>query len=116
MAEIFHRPVVTTKTHEICECHTITMARKIARALNAMESKPKAEPFAFDWSGVDRKYNWAAMDNDSQWNVYDEKPKCSEKHNEWLHARIRYVVEFAEKLISHPPYPGDWRDSLQKRP
>lgn len=101
-----------------CACGSVAMCRRIARALNAMESdkKPKAKPFAFDWSGIDPKYKWAAMDKDKQWNAYDEKPECSKKHNEWLHGRIRYVIEFAEKLISHPPYPGDWRESLQQRP
>ena len=102
----------------ICQRCTWTGARKIARALNATEAskKPKPKPFMFDWSGVPEKYRWAAMDANACWFAYDEEPNHHGKEIEWFHQRVRYVLEQPEIQISRPPYPGDWRDSLQERP
>jgi len=91
----------------ICQRCTWTGAQKIARALNAME-KPKAKPFKFDWSGVDPKYKWAAMDSDGAWYAFDITPTSGTYA--WK------PTDHSNKYVERkPPYPGDWRDSLQKR-
>lgn len=97
----------------ICQRCTWTGAQKIARALSAMEDKPKtlkSKRFVFDWSGIPEKYKWAAMDESELWAAYVKKPTLRDgifesQDNEW-------TCRFDER----PPYPGDWRDSLQKRP
>lgn len=94
----------------ICQRCTYTGARKIARALNAMEAKPKAKPFAFDWSGIDPKYKWAALDPDWEWWAYTHKPQVSTDGTCFI------TQSGSETKVLHKPYPGDWRDSLQKRP
>lgn len=94
----------------ICACGSIAMARRIARALSAMEDNPKAKPFAFDWSGIPEKYKWAAMDDDKEWWVYSKKPKRHPSGLAWYSES-----GFSADLVA-PPYPGDWRNSLQQRP
>jgi hypothetical protein len=97
----------------IAACTSLSGARKIAIALNAMEAKPKAEPSAFDWSGIPAKYKWAAMDADREWAAFVQKP---------ISVSVAWNVssnddfEFENLGYNRPPYPGDWRDSLQKRP
>ena len=94
----------------ICEVSSAYMSRKIARALNAME-RPKAKPFKFDWIGIDPKYKWAAMDLDGVWAVYKYKPPSpTDDATVWPFSGNVF------SFLRHPPYPGDWRDSLQKRP
>jgi hypothetical protein len=95
----------------MCQRCTMSAARKIARALNAMEAKPKAKPFAFDWGGIDKKYKWAAMDDDFWW-VYANKPHIATDETCWT----IYEGDCNVVSRSRPPYPGDWRESLQKRP
>lgn len=94
----------------VCACGSINAARRIARALNAMEAKPKAKPFAFDWSGIDPKYKWAALDPDWEWWAYTHKPQVSTDGTCFI------TQSGSETKVLHKPYPGDWRDSLQKRP
>jgi hypothetical protein len=99
----------------ICQRCTMSAARKIARALNAMDAKPKAKPFAFDWIGVDPKYKWAAMDEDKGWLAYSRKPKNPSQHAViWPYTLNGENHDFTQLCL--PPYPGDWRDSLQQRP
>jgi len=107
------KPTVSTETIEICECISLGFARRIARALNAMEAKPKAKPFAFDWSGIPKEFKFAAMDADEAWFAFAAKPDASDPES----AVFTYNDQDARSLeIDRPPYPGDWRDSLQKRP
>ena len=96
----------------ICQRCTWTGARKIAKALNEMEAskKPKPKPFAFDWSGVPKKYKWAAMDGPNRWFVFTKKPSKREGDNDDLWIQGGHYIE-----LTRPPYPGDWRDSLQER-
>jgi len=104
--------VFSPKSELICEGCSQHMARKIARALNAME-KPKAKPFEFDWTGVDPKYKWAAMDSDGDWPLYFLKPRKPAKDSAvWPYGNGKWT--FCRPRPN--PYPGDWRDSLQKRP
>jgi len=105
----FGQPTVMRGNVQAAECFTITMARKIARALNAME-KPKAKPFKFDWSGIPKKYKWAAMDADGEWVVFVEAPNRVLRY--W-DSRGKDCLELG---YDRPIYPVDWRDSLQKRP
>lgn len=105
--------VIDTQKRVICTTHNLFTARKIARALNAMEDKPKplkSKRFVFDWSGIDPKYKWAAMDSDGEWIVCVDIPETA--YNYWENLG-RDCIEFGNE---RPPYPGDWRDSLQKRP
>lgn len=105
--------VVDSEGWSICTAFTQANARKIARALNAMEAKPKAKPFEFDWSGIDPRYKWAAMDADEAWFAFAAKPDGSDPES----AVFTYNDQDARSLeIDRPPYPGDWRESLQKRP
>jgi hypothetical protein len=93
----------------ICQAGSEKSARKIARALNAIEDKTKAKPFVFDWRGIPSLYKWAAMDESLCWHVFSTEP---EKYGEvWLRTSIGFIA-----IHTQPPYPGDWRDSLQKRP
>lgn len=94
----------------ICACGSIAMARRIARALNAMEAKPKAKPFAFDWSGIPKDYIYAAMDGDGEWWIYRHECRIYSEREYWYSPNSKALE------INHPPYPGDWRDSLQERP
>lgn len=96
----------------ICECYNRKDARRIARALNAMESdkKPKAKPFAFDWSGVPERFKFAALDPDWEWWAYTHKPQVSTDGTCFI------THSGCETKVAHKLYPGDWRDSLQKRP
>lgn len=105
---------VQSKTDIICRGCTYAGARKIARALNAMEDKPKAKAFTFDWTGIDPKYKWAAMDGDGQWAAYKNRP-IQDIMESW-DTRTKRDVCFQNLHASQDPYPGDWRDSLQKRP
>ena len=99
----------------VCACGSINSARRIARALNAMEANPKAKPFAFDWSGVPDKYKWAAMDENKQWFAYSRKPKNPSKHvGVWPYTLNGGTYNLPYMCL--PPYPGDWRESLQQRP
>ena len=84
------------------------MARKIARALNAME-KPKAKPFAFDWSLAELRFNFAAMDFDGVWYLFETKPHANG------HEALARGGNFRQ-ILGIKTYPGDWRDSLQQRP
>jgi hypothetical protein len=106
-------PDVINADKWICTATSDAMARKIARALNAMEAKPKAKPFAFDWSRVPERYKWAAMDSDREWAVFLNKPRCA---NVVWNASRNDDLEFSNLGYDRPPYPGDWRDSLQERP
>jgi hypothetical protein len=105
--------VLSNKTlAAVCECSSEYMARKITRALNAME-KPKGKPLEFDWSGIPKEFKWAAMDADEAWYAYAAKPDGTDKAS----PVFIYDEDDARSLeINRPPYPGDWRDSLQKRP
>lgn len=98
----------------VCQKCKATDARKIARALNAMDTKPKAKAWEFDWSGIPAKYKWAAMDDDCWWWIYAMKP-CTEGDAEGWYADDDDNID-AARAKNVPPYPGDWRDSLQKRP
>jgi hypothetical protein len=119
--------VVTTQTIDSFEiavmsrgrnaaiCYSVSMARKIARALNAMEAgqkKPKAKPFQFDWTGIPAKFKFAAMDKPGYWYAYDKFPIRPKRDTDgiWPYANTKSFS------FMHPRYPGDWRDSLQKRP
>lgn len=85
------------------------MARKIARALNAMEDKPKAKPFVFDWSLPESRYNFAAMDLDGAWYLFEVQPRTDGDELWMCGGNFR-------EIRGIKPYPGDWRNSLQKRP
>lgn len=103
---------VTRGKQRVCETDTIYMARKIARALNVMEAKPKqpkAKPFALDWSGIESRYNFAAMDLDGQWYLFQTKPHAKDDGLWVCGGNFR-------EIRGIKTYPGDWRDSLQKRP
>jgi len=107
--------VVNERGQSICTTSSLSSARKIARALSAMEAnkKPKPKPFAFDWSGIDPKYKWAAMDSDEDWPLYVRKPRKPAKDSPvWPYGDDKWT--FCRPRPT--PYPGDWRDSLQKRP
>jgi len=91
----------------VCIANTPTNARKIARALNAME-KPKAKPFKFDWSKIEGRYHYLAMDSDGEWYLFETKPHANQSDVWACGGNFREI-----KLKT---LPGDWRDSLQKRP
>lgn len=93
----------------VCQRCTWTGARKITRALNAMEAKPKAKPFKFDWGLAELRFNFAAMDFDGEWYLFETKPHTKD-HELWVCGG-----EFRE-IRGIKTYPGDWRDSLQQRP
>ena len=98
----------------ICQRCTYTGARKIARALNAMEDKTKVKAWKFDWSGIPERFKWAAMDDDFSWWIYAMKPCTGEDAFGW-YANDDDEMH-AAKAKGVLPYPGDWRDSLQQRP
>lgn len=110
--------IVAANNIIICRAGSEKSARKIARALNAMENNPKplkSKRFVFDWSGIDPKYKWAAMDRCGQWIAYDCSPEVGTV-TMWCCKTHRNFNENPFVRIDRPPYPGDWRDSLQKRP
>ena len=66
------------------------------------------QPWSFDWTGIPEEYIAAAMDSDGSWCCYEEKPTHPGKVA-WLP-----LVDYLS--VDRPPYPGDWKDSLQIRP
>lgn len=104
----FGQPTVMRGNVQAAECFTITMARKIARALNAME-KPKAKPFAFDWSKIEGRYHYLAMDADGLWYLFETTPHANQSDVWACGGNFREIRGLKS-------YPGDWRESLQKRP
>lgn len=105
----YANPQVVIGGKHIAECINVSVAIKIARALNAMEAKPKAKPSAFDWSRVPTRYKFAAMDCDYAWYAFDNKPQSGTYA--WSPDAPSFYLPELET-----PYPGDWRDSLQQRP
>lgn len=106
---IADRFVETYDGEDVCEAVDAKTARKIARALNAMEDKPKAKAFVFDWDLAELRFKFAAMDFNGQWYLFKTKP----------HVRDMEVLACGgnfREIRGIKTYPGDWRDSLQKRP
>lgn len=103
--------VADERGRSICIAFTLANARKITRALNAMESKPKSTKWKFDWALVPSRFRWAAMDSSGFWYGYERKPVTC--HDEaWGNG----TEGWGSLTYLLPKYPGDWRDSLQKRP
>lgn len=74
------------------------------------ETVEAPEPWSFDWSKVPEGFDHPVMDEDELWHAFKSLP--DRDHEEWGPT----VNGSGFKWFDHPPFPGDWKDSLQIRP
>lgn len=71
---------------------------------------PCVEQFTLPWRGMPEWAQWAAMDENRGWAIFEGKPVAGE--SAWIPGDDdRWIQVFGMKR-----FPGDWRDSLQRRP
>lgn len=87
--------------------------------LTALPSEPEAipadkepEPFVFDWSKVPEGFDHPAMDANGRWAAFKQLP--DKDHEEWGPNVMGLGIAY--QIFDHPPFPGDWKDSLHVRP
>jgi len=66
----------------------------------------------YDWSAIDKKYNWVAKDSNGRFDAYMERPTLGER---WWYAS---VGSHYQHLGYSPPWESDddWQESLEERP
>lgn len=77
----------------------------------ALQPQPApGQPPLINWSTLPEWAQWVAMDKDTKWFYFDGQP--SPWCGRWT--ADQGTGRFEE--FSAPPFPGNWRDSLQQRP
>ena len=94
-------------TFEVLQCLAVTRTTTpVTEWLDGCG--PVAEPeWTFDWSKVPEDHDYAAMDSDEQWCHYELMPSVQDRV---------WSTGYGCGEFNHPPFPGDWKDSLQIRP
>lgn len=74
-----------------------------------------AKKLSFDWSAIDKKYKYAAMDADGSVHVFEVKPRCCRNHAGRWYATVRKFW-LIDGLASLDRGEVSWEDSLIERP
>lgn len=100
-------------TFEVLQCLAITRtAAPVTFWLDGCGPEPTASEWTFDWSKVPEGFPYPAMDADGRWAAFKHHP--DKDHKEWGPEVIGRGIGY--QRFDHPPFPGDWKDSLQIRP
>ena len=83
-------------------------ALESAEVVSDMEKNAHELP----WREAPKWAEWAAMDEDGEWYWYDGKPLVGSVAYLW------FLPGSGDRELKFtaPPFPGDWKDSLQRRP
>ncbi len=65
-----------------------------------------------DWSKMAAWFKFAALDHNSRWWAYTQKPTCGDFY--WIAVGNESAVEIPAGFA--PQFKGDWKDSLAERP
>lgn len=97
--------------------NTILNPVKIYRVINPKEedSSERATPIkGIPWEVIDRKWNWAAMDDDGCICLYDNKPRRLSEN--WTYAGTEDDYFYVQGYFKLDTTGVDWTTSLTKRP
>lgn len=81
-------------------------------------SAPEKVKPSIDWSAINKKWNWLAMDSDGTWYLYDKSPDLIINSGIWGSANSDYECRLlrSDLLRSFEPGNVEWTDSLIVRP